>query len=72
MSAEAAANAVADKLDGIYTDVGVPIRVVQLDIPRDDLIGVARETTKNFNANRGARSPDEQVADALKLLEAAW
>ena len=72
MSPAAAAREVAGALDGIYTKVGVPTRVSQLDIPKDDLINIARETIKNFNANRGARSPDEQVADALKLLEAAW
>ena len=72
MSPAAAAREVAGALDGIYTKVGVPTRVSQLDILKDDLINIARETVKNFNANRGARSPDEQVADALKLLEAAW
>jgi len=72
MSAEAAAMAVADRLEAVYAQTGVPTQVRQLDIPEDDLIGIARETIKNFNANAGARSPDEQVADALRLLQAAW
>ena len=29
-------------------------------------------TIKNFNANAGTRSPEEQVASAIKLLEKAW
>ena len=64
--------AVADRLEEVYAAQGVPTQVRQLDIPEDDLIGIARETIKNFNANAGARSPDKQVADALKLLQAAW
>ncbi|MDC0517008.1 iron-containing alcohol dehydrogenase [Porticoccaceae bacterium] len=72
MGAEAAAMAVADRLEEVYAAQGVPTQVRQLDIPEDDLIGIARETIKNFNANAGARSPDKQVADALKLLQAAW
>jgi alcohol dehydrogenase class IV len=72
MGAEAAAMAVADRLEEVYVAQGVPTLVRQLDIPEDGLIDIARETTKNFNANAGARSSDEQVADALKLLQAAW
>jgi len=67
-----AAAAVADYLEGLYARVGVPTRLRQLQVPSDDLIGIARETVKNFNANAGIRSPEEQVADALKLLEAAY
>ena len=72
MGAEAAALAVADRLEAVYTAQGVPTRVSQLDIPQDDLIGIARETVKNFNANAGARSAEDQVQDALSLLQAAW
>jgi len=64
--------AVADRLEAIYAGTGMPIRVSQLGIPEDDLPNIAAETIKNFNANRGARSPEQQVADALRLLRAAW
>ena len=67
-----AAAAVADYLEGLYARVGVPTRLRQLQVPSDDLIGIARETVKNFNANAGMRSPEAQVADALRLLEAAY
>ena len=72
MSPAEAAHAVADRLEAIYAQTGVPTRVSQLSIPHDDLIGIARETTKNFNANRGARSEEDQIQDALSLLQAAW
>ncbi len=72
MDAMAAALAVADALEATYRRAGVPTRLRALDIPRDELAAVARETVKNFNANAGARSPEAQVADALRLLEAAY
>ena len=72
MDASAAVAASADKLEEVYTRVGVPTALSQLDIPRNDLINIAKETIKNFNANAGTRSPEEQVASAVKLLEKAW
>ena len=50
----------------------MPTRLRQLDIPRDDLRDIANETVKNFNANAGKRSPQEQIDDAMRLLEAAY
>jgi alcohol dehydrogenase class IV len=63
---------VADKLESLYARVGVPTRLRQIDIPRDDLQTIANETVKNFNFNPGLRSAAEQIADALRLLEAAY
>ena len=59
MSVDEAAAAVADRLEAIYAQTGVPTRVSQLGIPEDDLPNIAAETVKNFNANRGARSPEQ-------------
>ncbi|WP_395707923.1 iron-containing alcohol dehydrogenase [Reyranella sp.] len=72
MAARDAALAVADRLDGLYTRLGMPTRVRQLDIPREDFPKLAAETVKNFNANAGVRSRDAQIADALRLLDAAY
>lgn len=72
MSVGEATVAVADSLDAIYAKVGMPTRVGQLGIPREDLVNIARKTVKNFNANSGARSEDEQIGHALHILEAAW
>lgn len=72
MDARAAALAAADRLDALYAGLGMPTRVRQLDIPREDFPKIAADTVKNFNANAGARSPEAQVADALQLLEAAY
>jgi alcohol dehydrogenase class IV len=72
MDARQAALAVADTLEALYARVGVPIRLRELQIPRDDLRNIANETVKNFNANAGERSPQDQVADAMRLLEAAY
>jgi alcohol dehydrogenase class IV len=72
MDARQAALAVADKLEALYSRVGVPTRLRQLDIPRDDLRNIANETVKNFNANAGERSPQAQIEEAMRLLEAAY
>jgi hypothetical protein len=50
----------------------MPTRVEELGIPREDLVNIARQTVKNFNANAGARSEDQQIGHALHILEAAW
>ena len=72
MNGREAALAVADMLENLYARIGVPTRLRQLQIPRDDLRNIANETVKNFNANAGVRSPEDQIKDALTLLEAAY
>ena len=61
-----------DALEALYSRIGVPTRLRQLDIPQADFRHIANETVKNFNANAGARSPADQVKDAMRLLEAAY
>jgi alcohol dehydrogenase class IV len=72
MDARQAALAVADTLEALYTRIGMPTRLRHLNIPRNDLTAIANETVKNFNANAGVRSAQEQITDALQLLEAAY
>ena len=72
MDARQAALAVAGRLESLYTLVGMPTRLSQLGIPRDDLQNIANETVKNFNFNPGMRSAEDQIADAMCLLEAAF
>jgi alcohol dehydrogenase class IV len=72
MDARQAALAVADTLEALYARVGVPTRLRQLQIPREDLRAIANDTVKNFNANAGERSPTEQIEDAMRLLDAAF
>jgi alcohol dehydrogenase class IV len=72
MDGRQAALAVADKLEQLYVRTGMPIRLRDIEIPREDFRALAAETVKNFNANAGTRSQEAQIADALKLLEAAY
>lgn len=67
-----AADAVAGKLEEIYRRIGVPTRLRDLGISNEELVGIARETVKNFNFNAGNRSHDEQIAASKLLLETAW
>lgn len=71
MDAKTAAEATADALDDIYSRVGMPTRLSQLDIPKEELPLLANDTLKNFNANPGDR-PDDYTDRMLALLEAAW
>jgi alcohol dehydrogenase class IV len=72
MDARTAALAIADTLDTLYARIGMPTRLRQLDIRREDLPAIANETVRNFNANAGMRSAAEQIEDALRLMEAAY
>ncbi len=72
MNGRAAGDAIAERLEKIYHKTGVPTRLRDLEIPREDLINIARETVKNFNFNAGNRSAEDQIAASNVLLEAAW
>jgi alcohol dehydrogenase class IV len=71
MSAAAANAASADALEAFYRSIGMPARVGELNIPREELPLLARDTLKNFNANPSQR-PEDHVERMLALLEAAW
>lgn len=71
MAGPAAQLAAAAALESLYQRVGMPTRISELNIPREDLPLIAQDTVKNFNANAGARSGDK-VREALDLLEDAW
>ena len=72
MHARQAALAVADTLEALYSRLTLPTGLRQLHVPREDLRNIANDTVKNFNANAGERSPDNQIEDAMRLLEAAF
>ena len=71
MTAAGANAASADALAVFYHSLGMPARVRDLEIPRNDLPALAQDALKNFNANPGQRSA-EQGERMLALLEAAW
>jgi len=71
MAAADAAEAAAGALAAFYETIGMPSCVRELEVPEADLPSLARDTLKNFNANRGARPPD-YVEQMLKLLRACW
>ena len=72
MDGRQAALAVADRLEQLYRGMGMPVRLRDIDVPREDFPTIAAETVKNFNANAGARSQEAQIAEAMRLLEAAY
>ena len=72
LNAESATEAVAEAIEALYVSVGMPTGVAQLNIDRNALDAIAAQTVKNFNANAGQRSAEDQIANARRLLEAAW
>jgi alcohol dehydrogenase class IV len=72
MAAEDAKMKIADKIERIYKHVGMPTRLHELNIPKEDFPILAKETVKVFNANAGVRDADQQMKSAMELLEAAW
>lgn len=72
MPAIDAAHAVGERLEAIYTEIGMPISLRQVNVPKAELSQVAAATLRNFNANAGVRSESDQIASAMRLLEAAW
>ncbi len=63
---------IAHEMEAIYTASGLPTRLRDLDVAREDFPAIAAGTVKNFNANAGARSEEAQIAAAIRLLETAW
>lgn len=72
MTASEATAAIADGLERIYAEVGMPTRLRDLPVSREDLDGVAAETVKNFNASGGLTTAEARVANSMRVLEAAW
>ncbi|MCH9672920.1 MAG: iron-containing alcohol dehydrogenase [Gammaproteobacteria bacterium] len=71
MTPQSVAEATAGELDRLFEQIGMPSRLSQVNVPRDELALLANDTLKNFNANPGMRS-DTYVQDMIDLLEAAW
>ena len=44
----------------------------RIDIPWDDVQAIVNETVRNFDINPSQRSAEDQIADALRLLQAAF
>jgi len=64
-------SAISARLAEVYAGAGLPMRLRDLDVPRDDFEEIAAATQKNFNANPGERDP-RQVEEMLRLLDHAW
>ena len=72
MSAAEGQEAIAHALEELMRAMGMPTRVSELRFPQGDIPIIASETVKNFNANAGVRSENEQIASSIALIEAAW
>jgi len=65
-------NLSANNFEPFHTSLKLLAHCRGQHVQREDLRIIANETVKNFNANAGVRSPQEQIDDAMRLLEAAY
>ena len=72
MDARQAALAVADMLEGLDAPHRRCDPVTATWKSRATTRRASPQRVKNFNANAGVRSVEDQIADALRLLEAAY
>jgi alcohol dehydrogenase class IV len=70
-SADDHAKAIAEALRSIYSAAGMPTRLRDLDVLKEDFDLITADTQKNFNANPGMRDEDE-IGEMLAILKAAW
>jgi alcohol dehydrogenase class IV len=71
MSDETAAEAVAAVVDEFIMELGMPHRLRELEIPREDLPEIARMTLED-GPSRNNPAPVTNPGDLLPLLEQAW
>jgi len=72
LDAAAMQEAIAARLEAVYTAAGMPIRLRDLEVAREDFAAIAGETVKNFNASATLSSPEARIAGSMALLETAW
>jgi alcohol dehydrogenase class IV len=61
----------SDALAYFYASIGMPSRLRELNIPRDEFALLVADARKNFNANSGERAEAMDEVH-MRLLEAAW
>ena len=71
MSDEAAAEAAARVVDEFIMGLGMPHRLRELEIPREDLRDIAEQTMED-GGGRNNPVPISSVEQVLEVLEKAW
>ena len=64
--------AIADEIERVLKQHGIPSRVRDLNVPKEDFEQIARESIKIFNSNAGMRDEERHMKNAIAMLEAAW
>jgi alcohol dehydrogenase class IV len=64
--------AIADEIERIYREEGIPARLRDLNIPREEFPQIAQDSVRIFNSNAGPRDEEKHTRDAIAMLQAAW
>jgi alcohol dehydrogenase class IV len=64
--------AIADEIERIYKQHGMPTSVRELNVSKEDFEAIARDSLKIFNSNAGLRDEDAHMKGAVELLQAAY
>jgi alcohol dehydrogenase class IV len=72
MTVAAAKDAVADRLQEIYSAAGMPVRLGDLGLSKQDFPAIAGRTVKIFNASAGLTTPEARIRQSRAILDAAW
>lgn len=64
--------AIANEVERIYRQEGMPASVRELKVSKEDFPAIAQDSVKIFNSNAGLRDPENHIRGAIAMLEAAW
>jgi alcohol dehydrogenase class IV len=71
-TAEDTQQAIAAEIERVYQQHGMPTSIRELNVSKEDIPAIAKDTVKVFNSNAGMRDEEKQTAAAIATLEAAY
>lgn len=71
-TAEETQQMIASEIERIYQQHGMPTRIRELNVSKEDIPAIAKDTVKVFNSNAGLRDEERQTREAIETLEAAY
>ena len=64
--------AIAAEIERVSKKHGMPTSIRELNVSKEDIPSIAKDTVKVFNSNAGLRDEERQTREAIATLEAAY